>query len=263
MSAPRRERTGRRVLPARLFSLRRSLLAAALTVVAGTVLATVSAAPAQAVQTDEFGLRPAGDTPRAKIEVPASGATATDAVVVYNRTNKPITVTLALVGVDSSTAGQYAIGDQATDTSKRVTPAATTIDLGPAQEANVPLSLVTPRGTTAPQWAAVVATAGDVNAGALAVRQRLAVLVGFTPTTALVPVRDGGVDWWWLLIVLLVALVTGGLWYWRKRRREARADAAPGGRHGAGARGRAPSRHSAGRRPSPVPALREATTGGT
>lgn len=231
----------------------RSLLVAVLVAAAGTTLAVVSAAPAQAVQTDEFGLRPAGDTPRAKIEVPASGATTSDAVVVYNRTNHPITVTLGLVGVQSAKAGEFAIGDQPTDTSKRVTPAATTITLAAAQQANVPLELVTPRGTTAPQWAAVVATAGDVNTGSLAVRQRLAVLVGFTPTTALVPVADGGIQWWWLVILLLVLAVTGGLWYWRKRRRDAREN---GGRRGSSkhaAPARTATRHSAGRRPSPVP----------
>lgn len=234
----------------------RSLLAAVLVAAAGATLAVVSAAPAQAVQTDEFGLRPAGDTPRAKIEVPASGATKTDAVVVYNRTNHPITVTLGLVGVDSPKAGQFAIGDQASATSKRITPAATTITLAAAQEANVPLTLVTPRGTSAAQWAAVVATAGDIDTGSLAVRQRLAVLVGFTPTSALVPVSDGGIDWWWLLILLLVLVVTGGLWYWRKRRRDARQEAGTS-QHAAPSR---TSHRAAGRRPSPVPTMNSAAS---
>ncbi|MHA3703639.1 hypothetical protein ACXR2U_15795 [Jatrophihabitans sp. YIM 134969] len=240
----------------------RSLLVAVLVAAAGLTLAVVSAAPAQAVQTDEFGLKPAGDNPRAKIEVPASGATETDAVVVYNRTNHPITVTLGLVGVDSQKAGQYAIGDRASATSERITPAATTIRLGAAQQANVPLTLATPRGTTAPQWAAVVATAGDIDTGALAVRQRLAVLVGFTPTTALVPVADGGIDWWWLLILLVVLAVTGGLWYWRKRRRDARSK---GGRHGAARHTPPPARTShrrSGRRPQPVPALNSVARSG-
>ena len=248
MGAPRRDRTVRRNPRSRL----RSLLVAVLVVAAGTTtLGVVSAAPAQAVQTDEFGLRPAGDTPRAKIEVPASGATKTDAVIVYNRTNHPITVNLGLVGVDASKPGQYAVGDQATATSKRITPAATSVTLQAGQQANVPLELATPRGTTVAQWAAVVATAGDVDTGALAVRQRLAVLVGFTPTSTLVPVGDGGLQWWWLLILLLVIAMVTGLWYWRKRRRDARDGDGHGTPEHPGP-SRTPRRTS-GRRPSPVP----------
>ena len=95
-------------------------------------------------------------------------------------------------------------------------------------------------------------TAGDIDTGALAVRQRLAVLIGFTPTSTLVPVGGGGVDWWWLLILLLVLAVAGGLWYWRKRRRHARSGDARSGRHGASRRS-GPSRHGSGRRPTPLP----------
>lgn len=239
----------------------RSLLVAAFAAAVATVVATVAAplaSPAGAVQTDDFGLRPAGDSPRAKIEVPASGATVRDAVVVYNRTNRTLSVDLGLVGVSSPQAGQYSIGDVGSDVSKRVRLAAPRIELPPGQQANVPVTLTTPRGADVPQWAAIVATAGDTAQGGLAVRQRLAVLVGFTPTGSLVPL-SGGVDWWWLLIVLLVVAVTAALWYHRRRRRL----------HGATVRGShrraAPTRkagsHAKGnrRRPLPVPVAHRVT----
>src|SRR3954447_12515992 len=74
--------------------------------------------PAWAVQTATFGLAATGA--RTKIVHPAQDSPIHDSVVVYNRTAKPITVALDVVGVTQQPDRSYSLGASGTGLASRV-----------------------------------------------------------------------------------------------------------------------------------------------
>ena len=143
-------------------------------------LSAVAALPADAVQTAQFGLAAAGA--RSKIVHPASDTTIHDAVVVYNRTKSPLTVSLDVVGVTQKDDGSYSLGAPGTGLARDVTLQTRSVQLPAKGRQTVGVSIKPVSDLSKPQFAAVTAVAGAGSSPGVSVTERLAVLVGLTPS---------------------------------------------------------------------------------
>jgi hypothetical protein len=150
--------------------------AAAVTVacaVAGGVL------PAYAVQTTTFGLAASGS--RTKMLHAAQETPIHDSVLVYNRTTKPITVTLDVVGVTRQADGSYSLGTSGTGLAAGVRLEIRSVRLTSKARQVVGVTIDSPDDLTAPAYAAVTGVTRPGGSTGVAVTERLAVLVGVTP----------------------------------------------------------------------------------
>lgn len=148
----------------------------------GVVPAALAASAVPNVQTSTFGLAATGSRP--KIVHVADGSTIHDGVVVYNRTPRPLTLTLDVVGVVRKADGSYALGASGAGLADRIRLATRTVRLAPKARQVVAVDIDAPDHLTSPAYAAVTAVAGSGASTGVSVTERLAVLVGLTPPKA-------------------------------------------------------------------------------
>lgn len=176
-------------------------MASRLVILGAVVIAAAGAllpgAAAGAVQTTTWGMvaAPDGNRYRPVISHPADGSTVHDAVVVFNRSAAPLTVSLSVLGA-SYAAGTYQFGAPRGGLAARVSLAASEVSLGPHQAARVPVTIRSPREARSRELAAVAAEATPVQDGALEVQQRLVVLLEATPAGAPLPLVGRDLDLW-------------------------------------------------------------------
>jgi hypothetical protein len=165
----------------------------------GTLLAAagalVGSAPAHAVQTDTWGLAaaPAGHAQRATLTHPANGSTVHDGVVVYNRTAKPISVHLYVLGTTYAN-GVYQFGKPDTGLAADTSLGTNLVELGPHQVVEVPVTVRMPRGTKSTMLAGIGGEAAPINHGVLSIEEQLVVLIKATPTSHLAPIHLSAPD---------------------------------------------------------------------
>ena len=140
---------------------------------------TVGLLPADAVQTAQFGLAATGA--RSKILHAVSDQPIHDAVVVYNRTSSPLTVSLDVVGVTQKADGSYSLGAAGAGLAHDVALQSRSVTLAAKGRRTVGLTINPDGGVKAPAFAAVTAVAGRSSSPGVSVTERLAVLVGLTP----------------------------------------------------------------------------------
>ena len=134
------------------------------------------------METKQFGLAATGT--RSKILHTADGKTIHDSVVVYNRTKAPLTVSLDVVGVTRKADGSYDLGASGAGLAGRVKLATRSVALAPNAQQVVMLTIDEPGSLTSAAYAAVTAVAGGTPSTGVAVTERLAVLVGLTPSAS-------------------------------------------------------------------------------
>lgn len=168
------------------------LLAGALLAAAG---ALVWSAPAQAVQTDTWGLAaaPAGNAQRTTLTHPANGSTVHDDVVVYNRTAKPIAVRLYVLSTNYAN-GVYQFGKPDRGLAADTSLGASHVELGPHQVVEVPVTIRMPRGTKKTMLAGIGGEAAPINHGVLSIEEQLVVLIKATPPSHLAPLHLSAPD---------------------------------------------------------------------
>lgn len=196
-------------------------LAVALIASAGALIfsSLIFSAPAGAVQTTTWGIvaAPTGSGGyRPSISHAADGSTVHDAVLVFNRTGQPITIRLSVLGA-SYANGAYQFGSAASGLASHTSLAATTVKLGPHEQARVPVTIVMPRGAKTTTLAAIAAEGAPVADGALSIQQRLVVFVKATPSTHVIPVVGHHPFLWGTLGALLLIAVI--VFFERERRR--------------------------------------------
>jgi hypothetical protein len=195
------------------------LLVAAVLAAAGVLLVS---APAQAVQTTTWGLiaAPVGGHQRTSLSHPADGSKVRDAVVVYNRTARPITVHLYVLATDYA-HGVYQFGRPDTGLAAGTKVGANTVNLGPYQRVRVPVTIQMPRGVKSTALAGIGAEAAAVNDGDVSIMQQLVVLVKANPGSHVLPPLAKDL-FPWAVIAIAILLVTAVL-VERERRRTRRA----------------------------------------
>ena len=192
---------------------------------------TVADVPAAAVQTSTFGLAASGS--RSKIVHSANGSTIHDSVVVYNRTARPLTVSLDVVGVTRKPDGSYSLGASGTGLASSVRLSTRSVRLGPKARQVVGMAIDSPDSLKSPSYAAVTAVAGGGASTGVAVTERLAVLVGLTPPDAGATSRTSSADSHTRTVavviatLLLMALLAFLVAAFVLRRRRSAADGAP------------------------------------
>lgn len=162
-------------------------LAAGLTIAISTFGLARSGA-ADAAQTSTWGIIASPDKGayRSELSEPANGGTVHEAVVVFNRTKEPVTVDLNVVGVTYANQA-YQFSGPRSGLAADVTLAASSVTLGPNQQATVPVTIHEPRGVKQTLLAGVAAEAAPVTDGALSIQQRLVVLIKSTPSAVILP----------------------------------------------------------------------------
>lgn len=150
--------------------------------------ALVMSAPAHAVQTTTWGITaaPNSDGQRTSLSHPADGSTVHDAVIVYNRTAKPITVHLYVLGTDY-VDGVYRFSRPDSGLAAETSLGMNTVNLRPHQNVRVPVTIHMPRGVKTTTLAGIGAEASAINDGDLSIMQQLVVLVKANPSGHLVP----------------------------------------------------------------------------
>jgi hypothetical protein len=174
--------------------------------------ALVMSAPAHAVQTTTWGMAaaPDGHGQRTSLAHPADGSTVHDAVIVYNRTAKPITVHLYVLGTDYAN-GTYQFSRPTTGLAAATSIGNGTLKLAPYQEVRVPVTIHMPRGVKSTVLAGIGAEASAVSDGDLSVMQQLVVLVKANPTNHLVAAPITKDLFPWALIAIVVIAAAAGL----------------------------------------------------
>jgi hypothetical protein len=148
----------------------------------------VGSGTAHAAQTSTWGIIAAPDKGayRSDLSAPANGGTIHEAVVVFNRTREPVTVDLSVVGVTYANQA-YQFSGPRSGLAADVSLAASSVALGPNQQATVPVTIHEPRGVAQTLLAGVAAEAAPVQDGALSIQQRLVVLIKSTPSALILP----------------------------------------------------------------------------
>jgi len=174
--------------------------------------ALLMSAPAGAVQTTSWGVTPAPTSQgqRTSLAHPADGSTVHDAVIVYNRTAKPITVHLYVLGT-SYTNGVYQFSPPTTGLAAATTVGDNFVKLSGYQEVKVPVTIRMPRGIKTQTLAGIGAEASAINNGSLSIMEQLVVLVKANPTDHFVPAPITKDLFPWALIAIVVIGLAGGL----------------------------------------------------
>jgi hypothetical protein len=189
--------------------------------VAAAVLAVVAAAPSYAVQTERFSLT-TGDSRTALIHAPGDGVLR-DAVVVANRTGRPITLRLDVVAATLNPDGNFALGQSGAGLAADIRLAVATVSLPPRASRDVAVVIDRPMSIDDDEYAAVTAVeVSPDDPGGFAVTERLALLVGITADAPPEAGTGGGGDdtdpLRWVLVAVAGALVVGGAVAWARRR---------------------------------------------
>ncbi|HWC31770.1 MAG TPA: hypothetical protein VG709_01415, partial [Actinomycetota bacterium] len=195
----------------------------ALTVLAVAAFVVASPGSAGALETDRFGVEPyplfvEGEVRRSFQVSLDPGGTLTDAVRLWNKTRKPVTVRLYGAGVQVAD-GQYSVAAyEARDAGAGgwLDPDATEVRLPPNEERIVSFTVSAP--PVLPREGQTVALVAESDTGIEAegvdVVARLAMLVDVRPE----PSGLAGISWWvWLAVALIV--VATGLGVWQRVRR--------------------------------------------
>ena len=160
--------------------MRRAWAAALAALAALASVAALAPRPAAAIETASFGLTPARSaTARTSLhERVRPGATATDAVRVFNKTAQPLTLALSVSGASLGDDGQVRLGGTG-GAARWVHLGTSTVTLPPNGSTTVALSIRAPRTMPAGEsTAAVVAEPAPGSAQAdVAVLQRVALMV--------------------------------------------------------------------------------------
>ena len=185
------------------------ILAVALIAAAG---ALVMSAPAHAVQTTTWGIAaaPDGHGQRTSLSHPADGSTVHDAVIVYNRTAKPITVHLYVLGTNYIN-GVYQFSHPTTGLAAATSLGTTDLRLAGFQEVRVPVTIHMPRGVKSTTLAGIGAEASAVNDGDLSIVQQLVVLVKANPSNHILAAPITKDLFPWALIAIFVIAVAAAL----------------------------------------------------
>lgn len=184
-------------------------------------LAVVPGGPASAVQTTTWGIvaAPEGSGYRASIAHAADGRTIHDAVIVFNRSDRPITVHLYVLDARQVNGG-YQFDSPTAGLARNVELGAGYVHLAGHQQARVAVTIHMPRGLKSEELAGIGAEAAPVQDGALSIMQQLVVLVKATPPSGQLlgsPVRD---LFPWALVSMGALLGVGTLAEWERRRKK-------------------------------------------
>lgn len=173
--------------------------------------ALMMSAPAHAVQTTTWGITaaPNGSGQRTALSHPADGSTVHDAVIVYNRTAKPITIHLYVLGTNYAN-GSYQFTKPTTGLGAATSLGQSTVQLRAYQELRVPVTIRMPRGVKSTTLAGIGAEAAGINNGDLTIMEQLVVLVKATPSNHLIPPAITKDLFPWALIAIALIAVTGG-----------------------------------------------------
>ena len=185
------------------------VLVVALIASAGALLVS---APANAVQTTTWGMTaaPNSNGQRTSLSHPADGSTVHDAVIVYNRTAKPITVRLYVLGT-SYANGNYQFSKPTAGLAADTSLGSNSVRLGGYQEVRVPVTIHMPRGVKSTTLASIGAEASGINNGDLTIMEQLVVLVKATPSSHLIPPVITKDLFPWALIAVALIVIAGGL----------------------------------------------------
>jgi hypothetical protein len=181
--------------------------------------ALIMSAPAGAVQTTTWGITPAPTSQgqRSSLVHAADGSTVHDAVIVYNRTAKPIIVHLYVL-TTSYANGVYQFSPPKSGLAADTSLGASSVKLGGYQEVRVPVTIHMPRGVRSQTLAGIGAEASAINDGSLSIMEQLVVLVKANPTNhfAPPPITKDLFPWAFVAIALIVLT---GVFVERERRR--------------------------------------------
>ena len=199
--------------------MRRAL--ALIAVVVGVAL--WAAAPAQAIETKTFGMEPNPSDTRTsyRIEV-RPGATTTEELRVWNKTDAALTLELSAISASVDAAGKVALGG-ASGVGSWFSFDPEQVQLAPKASEVVRFSVSPPRSLDGSDVAAAVTVEPvATEGGGVAVVQRLATMV-YIDTIA--GTASGGIDWKIpALIVLSVVSIAGAVAAWTRPRDRTRDD---------------------------------------
>jgi hypothetical protein len=181
------------------------LLLVALLASAGALVFSV---PAGAVQTTTWGMTaaPTGHGFRSSIDHAADGSTVHDAVILFNRTDSPITIHLYLLGTTYAHSA-YQFGPPR-GLAAQTTLGTHNVTLAARQQERVPVTIRMPRGVKATSLAGIGAEAAAVNDGALSIQQQLVVLIKASPSEHVLPIVGKHLRLWAsIALIVLLAVV--------------------------------------------------------
>ena len=189
--------------------------------------ALMMSAPAHAVQTTTWGITaaPNGSGQRTSLSHAADGSTVHDAVIVYNRTAKPITIHLYVLGTNYVN-GSYQFSKPTTGLAAATSLGQSNVQLRPYQELRVPVTVRMPRGVKTTTLAGIGAEASGINNGALTIMEQLVVLVKATPSNHLIPPAISKDLFPWAIIAIALIAATGGLIERERRKNKNSGDGA-------------------------------------
>ncbi len=180
-------------------------------VAVGLVALVVTAAPAGAIETTEFGIDPAGTG--AKVTAPVrAGTTTASRVQVWNKSGRPLALRLGVAPVTVDRYGTASLGGDPEPVGW-VKLAERQVTLGPGERRVVDFGVHPPRQITG-GTRTVAIMAEPVAAGDAAVLQRLAVVAYLTPTGSL----QASLGWLGWLAAGLCVLVAGAFAFSALRR---------------------------------------------
>jgi hypothetical protein len=146
-----------------------------------------------------------------------------DAVVIGNRTDEPIELTLDVIGETEQPDGKFLPGAPGEGLASDVTLETRTLRLDGGEQRTVEVTIDRPSSIDADEWAAITVTAAaDSDGGGLGVTERLALLVGITTDAPPEPGASGdsGADTArWVAVGVAVLLLVGAAATWARRRR--------------------------------------------
>lgn len=173
----------------------------------GAVVAALwCASPAGAIETESFGLGPAGSSGRTALhESVKPGSTARDAVRLWNKTDAPISVRLEVQGATLSDAGQVSLGGNE-GAARWVLLESNRVTLPARASVEVPVVVRAPRTMPGGVSTAAVVAQLDTDAGGhIAVVQRVALMTYVeTPAGSSLRAALGWIAW---VAVAMLALV--------------------------------------------------------
>jgi hypothetical protein len=131
-------------------------------------------------------------------------------VIVYNRTSKPITVHLYVLGTNYVN-GVYQFSRPTTGLAAATNLGNGIVRLAPYQELRVPVTIHMPRGLKSTALAGIGAEASAINDGELSVMQQLVVLVKANPSDHVVAAPITKDLFPWALIAIVATAVAAGM----------------------------------------------------
>lgn len=204
-------------------------VAAALAAVAAFGLTMAGAGPAHAIETRQFGLEPsprvAGGVNRSSITVTAkAGATHHDAIRVWNKTSRPVTLIISAAPATREDDGSVHLGG-ASEPPGWVSIKNTAVTLAGKADAVVPVAVRIPRSARADTALALVVRPEAAPGSEPAVLERVAMMVYIEPSGVAAPAA--GAPGWLAPLAAALAAGVGGAWAVMAMRRSRRAAATP------------------------------------